>query len=197
MNGETVALNPNGYGVILADPPWSFRVWNSSAASRKTASHYYQTMTHADLCALPVHTLAARDCVLLMWATMPTLPEALELGAAWGFTFKTTAFTWVKNNPRGMGFYMGLGYWTRANAELCLLFTRGAPRRKAKDVRQVIMSPLRRHSQKPDEQYGNIERLLEGPYIELFARRRRPGWDALGNEIDGRDIRDVLQGGTL
>ena len=172
------------YGAILIDPPWSFRVWNSSAASRKTASHYYPTMNVADLSALPISVLAAPDCALFMWATMPNLQEALDVGRAWGFEFKTAAFTWVKNNRGGFGFYMGMGHWTRANAELCLLFTRGNPRRKAKDVRQVIMSPLRQHSRKPDEQYAKIERLYDGPYLEMFARRTRPGWHVWGNEVE-------------
>ena len=180
------------YGAILIDPPWSFRVWNTSSPSRKTASHYYPTMALADIAAIPVAALAAPDCALFMWATMPNLQEAFEVGRAWGFEYRTCAFTWVKNNPRGFGFYMGLGYWTRANAELCLLFTKGSPKRKAKDVRQVIMAPLRQHSRKPDETYERIMRLVDGPYVEVFARRAWPGWDAIGNEIDGRDIRDVL-----
>jgi N6-adenosine-specific RNA methylase IME4 len=182
------------YGAILIDPPWQYNMVAGKTAKRwGTADAHYNLMTPADLEAMPVRDLAAPDCALFMWATMPVLPQAIELGAAWGFKYKTCAFTWVKNNRGGFGFYMGLGMWTRANAELCLLFTRGAPKRKAADVRQVIMAPVRRHSQKPDEQYDRIMRLVDGPYVEVFARRPWPGWDAIGNEIDGRDVRDVLR----
>lgn len=173
---------PDGqYGVILADPPWNYAVWSKRGAGR-TAEAHYPTMTTGSIAALPVADLAAPDCALLMWATYPNLTAAMEVMEAWGFTYRTVAFTWVKLNPRGLGLATGLGYWTRANAEICLLGTRGHPKRKAKDVPQVIVSPRREHSRKPDAQYERIERLLDGPYIELFARHRREGWTVWGNQ---------------
>ena len=181
---QKIATWPTGkYGVILADPPWKFETWGK-LGQKRSPERYYPTQTDDWLKALPVADLAADDCVCFMWATYPKLAEALDVMTAWGFAYRTVAFTWIKQNSSGVGVFMGLGYWTRGNAEICLLGRKGNPKRKAKDVLQVIMSPRREHSLKPDEQYGRIERLVNGPYIELFARRRWPGWDAWGNEVE-------------
>ena len=116
------------------------------------------------------------------------MPDALQVIDAWGFVYKTCAFTWLKGTTlplfpdEPMKDKMGLGHWTRANSEVCLLATRGKPKRMDAGVRQVIQAPLREHSRKPDEVYERVERLVEGPYLELFARRRWPGWEAWGNE---------------
>lgn len=139
-------------------------------------------MSIADIAALPVVDMAADDCTLFLWAVRPLLPEALDVGRAWGFTYKTTAFTWAKTTRVSGAWHMGLGYWTRANPEDCLLFTRGHPRRLAKDVRQLIVAPVREHSRKPDEVYARVERLVGGPYLEMFARQQWPGWTVWGNE---------------
>lgn len=192
MSGESGALNPNGYGAILVDPPWAFKVWSKDTGQGRSAEAHYPTMQPHELAALPVRDLAVKDCALFMWATWPVLPQALALGAAWNFEYKTAAFVWAKTLRSGFGWFFGMGYYTRANTEFVLLFTRGAVKRKERNVRQLIVAPFTRHSEKPSEQYRRIERLVEGPYIELFARQRRDGWDALGNEIDGMDIRDVL-----
>jgi N6-adenosine-specific RNA methylase IME4 len=127
--------------------------------------------------------------VLFLWATDPLLPKALELIKAWGFTYKTVGFYWAKTNKRANlealtpeDFFTGLGYWSRANVEQCLLATRGSPPRMAKDVRRLVVSPRREHSRKPEEIYGRIERLACGPYLELFARQSRPGWDRWGDQ---------------
>lgn len=182
------------YHVILCDPPWSFEVWSRDTGQGRAAAAHYRTMALDHLRAMPVSELAASDCALFMWATWPTLPDALALGAAWGFEYKTLAFDWLKRTPNGTGWHMGLGYWTRANSEPCLLFTRGAPSRKSKGVRQLIVdigqqslfppivAPVGAHSAKPHEQYSRIETLLDGPYLELFARNAAPGWDAWGLE---------------
>lgn len=179
------------YGAILVDPPWSFRVWNRDTGRGRSAESHYATLSFADLASLPVGRLAAPDCALFLWAVMPSLPDAIALGQAWGFRYKTVAFTWAKTTVRGR-WHFGLGYWTRANAEVCLLFTRGKPKRAARNVRQLIVAPVGAHSAKPAEQYERIEALVAGPYVELFARQQRPGWQAIGNAIDGRDIRDAL-----
>jgi N6-adenosine-specific RNA methylase IME4 len=140
-------------------------------------------MTLDDIKALPVQTLAARDCVLFLWAIDTHIPEALEVITAWGFRYKSVAFTWVKTTSTGK-YAIGCGWWTRANTETCLLATRGKPRPQAKDVRRLVVSPRREHSRKPDEIYDtHIPRLCTGPYIELFARTTRIGWDrAFSNE---------------
>lgn len=186
------------YPIILADPPWHFQNYNGAPgeknprqdrrgkAGTRSAQSHYATMSLEDIKALPIP--AADDAVLLLWACWPLLPEALEVITAWGFEFKTLAWVWVKANPAGMGHYMGLGYWTRANSEPCLLATRGkAIKRQSKNVLSLIYSAVREHSRKPDEQYSKIDRLFgkDLPRLEMFARRAQPGWDVWGNEAPG------------
>lgn len=195
------------FGAILADCPWRFSTWSAKGRDRcpdgplprakqreNNPARHYQTMTLQDIKALPVSQIAADDCVLLLWAVDPMIPQALEVGAAWGFTYKTVAFYWAKlrregstrhllhDEPAHKLFPMGTGYWTRPNPEQCLLFTRGKPKRISAAVRKLIIAPRREHSRKPDEQYERIEALVAGPYLELFARQTRPGWAAWGNE---------------
>lgn len=187
------------YGAILADPPWRYEVWSGETAVRRvhsigsnvSAAVHYETMPADDIRALPVAELAAKDCVLFLWVTWPTLPQAMQLIEAWGFNYKTCAFAWMKAHAGQVELFheeieahMGLGYWTRSNSEVCLLATRGKPRRLSKDVRQGIIAPRREHSRKPEGVHERIERLVGGPYLELFARQRRAGWDAWGNETD-------------
>jgi N6-adenosine-specific RNA methylase IME4 len=180
-----VTLPAGPFGAVLADPPWRFRTW-SETNQAKSASRHYQLMEMADMEAMPVAEVAADDCVLLMWAVNPMLPQALRLIDAWGFKLKTVAFTWAKRSPRNTSWHVGLGYWTRQNTEQCLLATRGKPKRKptATSVQQLLVSPRREHSRKPDEQYKRIEALVDGPYLELFARQPWPGWTAWGNQTD-------------
>lgn len=176
------------YGAILADPPWAFKTYsgNHDIPHRKedhqSAVDWYPTMKIDDLCALPVKSLAASDCALFMWVVDSHLDVALKLGEAWGFKYKTRAFEWLKSTKNGNGYRISMGYWTRKQTESCLLFTRGAPRRKEKGVRQIIEEPIRQHSRKPDEVYRRIERLVGGPYCELFATRRWPGWHGWGRD---------------
>jgi N6-adenosine-specific RNA methylase IME4 len=113
----------------------------------------------------------------------------MDLIRTWGFTYKTVGFYWVKLNPNAKSndaFFTGLGYWTRANPEQCLLATRGSPRRHAQDVKRLVIEPRRQHSRKPDSIRTRIERLLDGPHLEFFAGSTKPGWgawDAWGAEI--------------
>jgi N6-adenosine-specific RNA methylase IME4 len=113
------------------------------------------------------------------------LPDALRLIKAWGFEFKTVGFYWVKLNAAAKDssdYFTGLGYWTRANPEQCLLATRGRPRRRATNVRRLIVDKRREHSRKPDCVRERIERLVFGPYLEIFARETKPGWDCWGDQ---------------
>jgi len=138
-----------------------------------------------DICALPVASLAAPDCALFLWATLPLLPEALCAIDAWGFLYKSTAFVWVKPNKNSPGWALGTGFWTRANAEVCLLALKGSLKRQANNVRQLIVEPRREHSRKPDETRDRIVRLMgDLPRVELFARQATPGWAVWGNEVD-------------
>ena len=165
------------YRVILADPPWSYQRTRGDGIAAK----HYQTMPLDAIKALAVHDLADRDSALLLWATMPLLPDAMQVMQAWGFRYVTCAFTWVKTYRNGQP-RMGLGHYTRQNAELCLLGLRGTMKRREKDVSQIILEPLRQHSRKPDCQCERIMRLFDGPYVELFSRQRWPGWDVWGNQ---------------
>ena len=142
-------------------------------------------MSIDELCALPVETLAEKDCLLFLWATFPQLPEALRLIRAWGFTFKTVAFVWLKLNKKSPTWFYGLGYWTRGNVEICLLAKRGKPKRRSAGVHQFIIPPVEEHSKKPDVTRDKIIELAgDLPRVELFARQKAPGWDVLGNEVD-------------
>ena len=181
------------FGAIMADPPWSFRSWSDKGKNRAPdalvrqkglAERHYATMSLADIRALPVGDVAAKDSVLFLWAVDCMLPEAIETGRGWGFTFKTVAFTWVKEKAKSPGYHISLGYWTRGNPEQCLLFTKGNPRRLSAGVRQLIVAQRREHSRKPDEAAEAIERLVPGPYLELFARTQRPGWTVWGNQTE-------------
>ena len=137
-----------------------------------------------ELCALPVADLAARDSALFLWATFPQLPEALRLIKAWGFQYKSVAFVWLKKNKKADSWFYGLGFWTRGNAEVCLLATRGHPRRQAANIHQFIISPIEAHSKKPDGAREKIVALMgDLPRVELFARQSPPGWDVWGNEV--------------
>jgi N6-adenosine-specific RNA methylase IME4 len=200
---DPFASLPRGhFKAILADPPWHFQSW---AGGRKNGDEVptftpsrapdYKTMREADIAALPVADLAAPDCVLFMWGCWPILPQSLRMLDAWGFTYKTCAFSWMKASPRQFDLFredadvdMLLGYWTRANSEFCLLATRGKPKRLHADVRQGIIAPRRQHSRKPDCVHERIERLVAGPYLELFARAPRPGWTVWGNETEKFEV---------
>jgi N6-adenosine-specific RNA methylase IME4 len=188
---DLVGLPKGHFGAILADPPWTFRVWADSDKAHGSASAHYNTMSIDELKAMDVAGVAAPDSTLFMWICWPNLVESLDLISSWGFGYKTCAFAWVKGDASQIEFfhdevkpYMGLGYWTRANSEVCLLATRGKPKRMNADVRQAIIAPRREHSRKPDGIHERIERLVGGPYLELFARQQRPGWTVWGNQTD-------------
>lgn len=198
-------IQPDRFNIIYADPPWRFKNWSMKELAergekwaRRNGRSPYDVMATSDICALPVSSLAASDSILLMWATYPKLEDALQVIKAWGFTYKTVAFSWLKLNPSGRGFKMGLGYHTRGNVEPCLLATRGdGLRRVDRAVMQVIIeesdcliAPVGEHSQKPAEARHRIERLYgDVPRIELFGRQRVPGWSVWGNQApDGSDI---------
>jgi N6-adenosine-specific RNA methylase IME4 len=170
------------YAAILVDPPWYYKTYSDKGRDRCADKHYH-TMKLSEIMALPVADIAMPDCVLFMWATDPHLLKAIALIEEWGFTYKTMGFVWVKTCKRDYTkWHMGNGYWTRANPEYCLLATQGHPRRLNADVRELIISPLREHSRKPDEIYPLIERLVPGPYVELFSRTTRDGWDVWGEQ---------------
>ena len=144
------------YSVIYADPPWRYRC----TVGQGIAEDHYPTMPIAEIKSLPINNLAAPDCALFLWITCPMLCEAWSLMEAWGFQFKTVAFVWVKVNRREDSLFTGLGWWTRSNAELCLLATRGRPKRYSKSVHQIIIARVGEHSKKPDITRRRIEMLM-------------------------------------
>lgn len=185
---------PGGFRLIYADPAWRFLTRSAKGRDRCPDARHYETMTLDEIKAIPIADVAdPRGCVLLMWAIDPMIPQALEVGAAYGFTFKTVGFYWMKTcrlpqrtDTLKRRYPSGTGYWTRGNPEQCLLFTRGkiARRPGATNVDKLIISRRRRHSQKPDETIERIEQLCHGPFLELNARTTRPGWSSWGNEVE-------------
>ena len=181
---EDIFTTNKRYDVIYADPPWRFLTYSEKGKGR-SAERHYPTMAKEDIQNLPVKRISAKDSVLFLWVTAPCLIEGLELIKAWGFTYKTVAFTWIKQNKRNDKPFMGLGYYTRANAEYCLIATKGKVlKRQSRSVSSVVISHIERHSKKPDEVRKRIVELYgERPRIELFAREQADGWDCFGNEV--------------
>ncbi len=190
-------LPKNHFGVILADPPWHFQVWAGETQKRgrqhggQAKAPDYAQLDEDEISALPVADLAGENCVLFLWTCWPVIEQAFRIIPKWGFKYKTCGFVWAKARANQIEMFrddidgrMGLGYWTRSNSEPCLLATRGKPKRVGVDVRQVIIEPGREHSRKPDCVHERIERLVAGPYLELFARQQRPGWTVWGNETN-------------
>ena len=181
------------YKIIYADPPWQYRVYSKKGQGRSAENHYH-TMNIKDIMALPVDKIADKDCILFLWITFPCLKEGIEVMERWGFKYKTCGFNWVKRNKKKNTYFMGLGFWTRSNSEVCLIGTKGQPKRVSKSVPQICDARIMEHSKKPAEIRECIVELCgELPRVELFARDKAKGWDSLGDEIDGKDIREALR----
>jgi N6-adenosine-specific RNA methylase IME4 len=192
-----VGLRYRYYGTIAVDPPSRFKSYTAIQSqnwnSRRDNERHYEVMSRDELAALPVAELASPEgCHLFLWTSGPFLPQALGLIEAWGFKFSTRAFTWLKTKRTWISgdplteqdFHVGLGFTVRHQTEIVLLARRGNCRRQVKDVRELIIAPRREHSRKPDEFFRRVERYCTGPFLELFARERRPGWDCWGLEVD-------------
>jgi len=171
------------YQIIYADPPWEYnKNWHPS-------QHYddkdgYSRLSIKKLCALPISEFTDDNTALFLWVTMPQLDVSFDIIKSWGFEYKTCAFTWVKTNKL-RGYYFGLGNWTRANPELCLLAFKGKMERLRNDIPQLVVSDITEHSHKPSIIREHIVSLLgDLPRIELFARRKVEGWDCWGNEVE-------------
>jgi len=173
------------YSVVLADPPW---------ATYGEARAKYEQMALDDICAIPVSEWTKEDSALFLWVPNWRIEWGLEVVRAWEFKYRTIAFVWVKTNKEGRP-VSGMGYWTRPGVEVCLLGVRGNPLRgrgagsRNATVEQVVLAPRGAHSEKPIEIYSRVERMLGGSYLEMFARKTRPGWDAWGNEVGKLDSR--------
>jgi N6-adenosine-specific RNA methylase IME4 len=174
-------MRPLSFDFIMADPPWSFDNF-SEKGEAKNAKAQYACMDLAAIKALPVGQLAARDCVLWLWATNPMLPQAIETLAAWGFTYKTAGH-WSKKTANGKQAF-GTGYILRCAGEPFLIGTVGEPA-CTRSVRSVIEGVVREHSRKPEEAYAAAEALCHRAMnrADLFSRETRKGWTAWGHEV--------------
>ena len=173
------------YQIIYAYPPWSYKVWSINGNKRSACQHY-KVMTKEEIQQLPIKDISDNNCVLFLWVIPPCLEEGLELIKAWGFIYKTIGFNWIKKNKKSDSLFWGMGYYTRANSELCLLATRGKPlKRVSRSVHQVLTDRIMKHSEKPQSARNRIIELFgDLPRIELFAREKTDGWDVWGNEIE-------------
>ena len=174
------------YQIIYADPPWKY----NSRANHKTrfrggAEGHYPLMSMEEIRALPINRLADKNCALFMWATFPYLDEQIKLFEHWGFEYKTLGFLWIKANKINGFPFFGVGFYSKSNAEICLLGIKGRMKPITNKVSQVVLAPRGEHSQKPKEVRNKIVELFGNlPRIELFARQKTEGWDVWGNEVE-------------
>ena len=172
------------YTIIYADPPWQWKTYSKKGILSGWAEKNYPLMNTEDICNLPIKEITDNNCILFLWVTFPKLKDGIKVLESWGFDYKTVGFSWVKLNPKGIGYYSGLGYYTRSNVEICLIGRKGSLKVVDRKVKQLVVSPRGKHSEKPKEvrnrivqMYGDVER------IELFARDKPNGWDVWGNEV--------------
>ena len=172
------------YNIIYADPAWPFNNKKTGGSMKSGSASQYDVMTVEDMKQLPIHEIAADNCVLFMWWVGSQPQEALDLMAAWGFTLKTmTGFNWIKLTKNYLPFF-GMGFWTRAGSECCLIATKGKPKPISHSVRSVQSIVAGKHSEKPNTFRKKIIELCgDVPRVELFARDKADGWDVWGNEV--------------
>jgi len=181
------------FRVLLVDPPWYYR--DKAIPGQRGVHFKYPLLTTKGLKELPMHKLGRPDSLLFLWATMPLLPEALEVMNAWGYKYSTVPFVWVKNTKANEP-KLGMGNWTRANAEIVLLGKRGVVERSVKNVSQIVIHPSMPRTEKPEEVRRRIDQLIapqRRDRIELFSTKEKvKHWVTTGFEADGVDIRDLL-----
>ena len=169
------------YKIIYADPPWSYR---NMGNIQNNVSKHYKTMTQKQIEELPINNISNKNSILFLWATFPKIQEALNVIKAWGFEYKTIGFTWIKTNRKNNKIFFGVGWYTKSNAEICLIGTKGKSPKTSNSISSIIISHRREHSRKPDEVRSKIIKFCGNlSRIELFARERIKGWDVWGNEI--------------
>lgn len=183
------------YKALYIDPPWYFRTYSDKGRS-KTPDAHYECMKLEDVKALPVADYADDDCAMFIWTMDSTLDQCFELINHWGFTYKTVGFYWVKTYAKSKKFCYGMGHWTRGNPEMCLLATKGKPKRLEGGIPKLCVADRGEHSVKPIEVRNRIERLVDGPYLEIFGREVGDKWDAVGNELVIPDIEKEIEDGN-
>ncbi len=181
------------YQIVYADPAWKY---DFSPTAGRAIERHYPTMDIETIKNMPISKICSSNCILFLWATFPKLLEACDVIHSWGFKYRTVAFVWIKSNkkynPQQSSFFpyeqldsfYGMGHYTRANAEICMIGKKGAIKAKDHSIRQIIYAPIGQHSQKPDEVRNKIVQMMgDLPRIELFARQKTDGWDVWGNEV--------------
>ena len=179
------------YNIIYADPAWQYNDKRTGKGKNNPngaggAKKHYSTMNIDDICNLPVNKMADDNCMLFLWATSPLLPDAFKVLESWGFNYKTCGFVWVKMTNDMMRVRLdGIGNYTTQNAEFCLIGLKGKYWRNSTKIKQIVLSPKTKHSEKPKDVRSRIVELCgDLPRIELFSRDNSDGWDAWGNEVE-------------
>lgn len=175
------------YNIIYADPPWTYTGWRKG---NRNVTKHYKTMEKDEIINMKdtIKSISDDNCIIFLWVTFPCLIEGLQVMKEWGFKYKTCGFNWIKRNKKSDTWFFGLGFWTRANSEICLIGIKGKIERKSNKVSQIIDTHIEEHSKKPAIVREKIVELVgDLPRIELFARQTAEGWDCWGNEVDKFD----------
>ena len=175
------------YNIIYADPPWQYTKKLVNRGKARAVEKEYKTMDFKELCEMKeiINNISNKDSLLFMWVTFPKIEFGLNLIKEWGYKYKTCAFNWIKKNKKSDSLFWGMGFYTRANAEICLVASKGkGVKVQSHKVHQIIKGRIEEHSKKPDEVRDKIVELCgDVPRIELFARQYADGWDCWGNEV--------------
>ena len=185
------------YEIIYADPPWEYKQAGSKKSVRGMAKQHYNTMSIEEICNLPIRQIKTDSSLLFLWATFPNIDAAIKVIEQWGFMYKTAAFVWIKKNAKTNSNFCGMGAYTRANAEVCLLAsskkTKASKVVKKHNVRQIVEAPRGKHSEKPNVVRERILDLLgELPRIELFSRGHIDGWHYWGNDYEEYFRKEII-----
>lgn len=195
---DLAQVEPGSIQCLAADPPWKYKTWSDKGLT-KSAEQHYSTLPLEEIVRLPIKDIAAKDCWLFLWTTWTHMEQALAVMRAWGFKYSSNAFVWWKLR-RALGSqtmmfvdplndsHFGMGHTTRKATEPCILGRRGKPKRLNASVLDILISPVREHSRKPDDFFPRVEKFCAGPRLELFARETRPGWVQLGDQVTKFDI---------
>ena len=175
------------YDIIYADPPWKYKE-NGAGNRTLTANCGYELMDIDEICKLPISNITKENCILFMWVTFPRLEDGLKTIKAWGFQYHSLGFNWVKLNKKSDTPFWGMGFYTRQNAEICLISVKGKRiHPEVRNIHSVILSKVEEHSRKPDIARSGIEKLFpKAEKMELFAREKHEGWDVWGNEVQNQ-----------
>lgn len=192
---ELLLLGSERFRTVLADPPWRFQNRTGKMAPEHHRLSRYGTMSLDEIMELPVAQIVQDRAHLYLWVPNALILEGLEVMRRWGFVYKTNLI-WYKTRKDGGPDGRGVGFYFRNVTEMILFGVRGVNNRTLQAGRtqtNIITSRKREHSRKPDEQYALIERCSSGPYLEMFARHYRDGWEQWGNQSPTESPRATLK----